>query len=111
MGGETTRWEWRAELEALAAAPEHHRLLLENERVRVLETVVPVAATTPVHTHRWASVEYVLEPSGIVRRDSEGTILLDARRAPDAALATSEVLWARPCPPPSAANVGEAARA
>ncbi|HJZ62371.1 MAG TPA: hypothetical protein VKD47_09465 [Miltoncostaeaceae bacterium] len=108
MGGETTRWEWPDELDALAAAPEHHRLLLENERVRVLETVVPVAATTPVHTHRWASVEYVLEPSGIVRRDSEGTILLDTRRAPDAALATSEVLWAGPFPPHSVENVGEA---
>jgi len=32
--------EWPEELDALTAAPANHRLLLENERVRVLETVV-----------------------------------------------------------------------
>jgi hypothetical protein len=32
------RWEWSDELDAVAAAPAHHHVLLENERVRVLET-------------------------------------------------------------------------
>jgi hypothetical protein len=48
-----------AELDALCAAPANHRLLLENDRVRVLETLVAVGTSTPVLTHRWASVEYV----------------------------------------------------
>jgi hypothetical protein len=48
----TETWRWPDELDALRAASANHRRLLENERVRVLETVVPVAMATPVHTHR-----------------------------------------------------------
>lgn len=42
--------------DAVLAAPAHHRLVLENERVRVLETVIPAGDTTPVHEHPWQSV-------------------------------------------------------
>jgi hypothetical protein len=108
MDTEITRWEWPDELDALTAAPAHHRLLLENERVRVLETVVPVAGRTPVHTHRWPSVEYVLSPTSFVRRDGEGTVVFDTRRAADAELWGSEVLWSDPFPPHSVENVGDA---
>jgi hypothetical protein len=67
MSGDTTQWVWLDELDALRAAPANHRLLLENSR-RGIETVVPVEANTPVHTHRCASVEYVLSASSFVRR-------------------------------------------
>ena len=66
---EKTSWDWPDELDALVAAPENHHLLLENDQVRVIETQVPVRATTPVHTHRWASVEYVLSTTDFIRRD------------------------------------------
>ena len=33
------RWEWSDGLDAEVAAPAHHHVLLENERVRVLEMV------------------------------------------------------------------------
>jgi quercetin dioxygenase-like cupin family protein len=46
------RWPWPDALDALIAALEHHTLLLENERVRVLETHIPPGAVTAVHTHR-----------------------------------------------------------
>jgi hypothetical protein len=42
-----------------ACRPANHQLLLENDRVRVLLTTIPRGATTPIHTHRWPSVEYV----------------------------------------------------
>ena len=51
--------EWPAELEAVTAAPESHRVLLENEHVRVLEVVVRAGEKEPVHTHPWPSVMLV----------------------------------------------------
>jgi quercetin dioxygenase-like cupin family protein len=100
------RWTWPDELDALSAAPQNHRVLLENERVRVLQTHIPVGATTPVHTHRWPSIEYVQSGSHLVRRDGNGNVKLDSRVA-GAPLRASEVTWAEPFPPHSAENVGE----
>jgi hypothetical protein len=37
-------WPWPRELDALIAAPDSHRLLLENDRVRVLEVVIEPGA-------------------------------------------------------------------
>ncbi|HYB28614.1 MAG TPA: VOC family protein [Solirubrobacteraceae bacterium] len=106
-GAGETGWEWPARLDALAAAPANHILLLENERVRVLETVIPVASMTAVHTHRWPSVEYVVSASSLIRRDGDGNVLFDSREA-QAELEPSEVLWSGPFPPHSVENVGDA---
>jgi quercetin dioxygenase-like cupin family protein len=54
------RWEWSDELDAVVAAPAHDHVLLENERVRVLETRIEPGDATPVHTHPWPNVQYVL---------------------------------------------------
>ena len=48
------------ELDALVAAPEQHEVLLENARVRVLDTRIPAGSRTPVHTHQWAAVHDVI---------------------------------------------------
>ncbi len=36
-------WPWPDSLDALRAAPNYHRLLFENDRVRVLEVRIPRA--------------------------------------------------------------------
>ena len=42
--------------DALQAAPGSHKLIFENEFVRVLEVTVPAPGTTiPMHHHRWPS--------------------------------------------------------
>lgn len=56
-------WPWDPSLDAVVAAPGSHRVLLENDRVRVLEVVVPPGVKEPVHTHRWPSVFYITDPS------------------------------------------------
>jgi hypothetical protein len=99
-------WEWPDELDALAAAPEHHSLLLENERVRVLETLIPPGETTAVHTHRWPNVQHVLSSTDFIRRDGEGAVLLDTRAASGHA-ETRPTHWSDPLPPHSIENVGE----
>lgn len=106
MDVKADRWEWPDELDALTAAPGNHELLLENDRVRVLLTTIPIDATTPVHTHRWPSVEYVLCATNFVRRDADGTVLFDTRTA-DAEPRVSDVLWSDPFPPHSLENVGD----
>ena len=102
-----SHWPWPDELDALTAAPGNHRRLLEDERVRVLETVIAVGTTTPVHTHRWPCVEYIVSATDIVRRDGDGKVLLDTRRGGDA-LQSGEGRWGNALPPHSIENVGDA---
>ena len=48
-------------LDAVVAAPGHHALLFENERVRVLDTRVQPGDTVPLHVHPWPAIQYFLE--------------------------------------------------
>jgi hypothetical protein len=94
-------------LDALSAAPGHHTLLLENGRVRVLETRIAPGELVPVHTHCWPSVLYVLSSSDFVRRDAGGTVDLDSR-ASGAVGSPPSVRWLEALPPHSLENVGAA---
>jgi predicted metal-dependent enzyme (double-stranded beta helix superfamily) len=51
--------------DAVAAAPDSHRVLLEDDEVRVLRVEVAPGATEPVHDHRWPSVMYFEHPQPI----------------------------------------------
>lgn len=42
--------------DAVAAAPENHKVILENDMVRVLEARVPLRSREVPHTHFWPSV-------------------------------------------------------
>jgi mannose-6-phosphate isomerase-like protein (cupin superfamily) len=70
---------WPAALDALTAAPAHHRLLFENASVRVLDTRIAPGERTPVHTHQWPAAHYVVSWSDFIRRDAQGHILVDTR--------------------------------
>ncbi|MGH9649423.1 MAG: hypothetical protein ACRD3A_10265 [Terriglobales bacterium] len=97
---------WPDSLDALAAAPANHRLLLENEHARVLETVIPPGARTPAHTHRWPSVQYLCSWSDFLRRDHDGKVVLDTRALPAPQLGAA--LWSEPLPLHSVENIGAA---
>lgn len=91
-----------SELDALIAAPKQHRLLLENDRVRVLDTEIAPGERTPLHTHCWPAVHYIVSWSDFVRRDSDDATLVDTRgREP-----VSGALWSAPLGPHSLENVG-----
>jgi hypothetical protein len=92
-------------LDAVVAAPSFHRVLLENESVRVLDTVVHPNETVPLHTHRWPGVLYVLSWSDCVRRDAEGSVTMDSRTLPSVPPGTT--LWSGPLPPHTLENVGD----
>ena len=44
---QSVEWPWP---DALVAASKHHRLVLENDRVRVLDTRIAPGDTGPLHT-------------------------------------------------------------
>jgi quercetin dioxygenase-like cupin family protein len=98
--------EWPAALDAMVAAPAHHEVLFENERVRVLDSCIKPGDTVPVHTHRWASVLYVLSTSDFIRYDTEGKAVFDSRTA-ESRLDSGAVLWSPPLHPHSVRNVGD----
>jgi hypothetical protein len=102
----TKGWEWQDDLDAAVAAPEHHSVLLENDRVRVLDAQAERGDTVPVHTHRWAGVQYVMSLGDFVRRDADGQLLADSR-AMDLPRERPLVLWSEPLPPHTLENVGD----
>ncbi|WP_238539126.1 hypothetical protein [Novosphingobium sp. AP12] len=51
--------------DAVAAAPGSHRVLMEDDKIRVLRVEVAPGATEPVHDHRWPSVMYFEQPQPI----------------------------------------------
>ena len=107
MDGPDDAWEWPDSLDALTAAPAQHRLLFENDAVRVLETVIEPGDTTPVHTHRWPGIFYVLSTAHFVRRDGDGAVLVDTRAA-GVSLEQGAAVWTAALPPHTLENVGAA---
>ena len=98
-------WPWPDSLDALIAAADYHFLVLENERVRVLEVVIPPGAFVPVHTHRWPSVIHIVSASHFVRHDEHGEVLLDTRSVASTS-AQPGAIWSPALPPHSVENVG-----
>ena len=100
-----TSWPYPDSLDALIAAPQHHKLLFENEFVRVLETRIPPGETTAIHTHRYPASNYILSWSDFLRLDDKGNVMLDTRtlaKKPGPGAAS----WVDALPPHSLQNIG-----
>lgn len=97
-------WPWPDSLDALVAAPKHHRLVLENDYVRVLEVRIAPGETVPLHTHRWPSVLHLMQWADFVRRDEKGSQIVDTRVLPQSAKVLGPV-WAGPLAPHTVENV------
>lgn len=48
--------QWDPQLDAVVAAPANHKVIFENERLRVLEVTLRPDEEEPTHHHRWPSV-------------------------------------------------------
>jgi quercetin dioxygenase-like cupin family protein len=93
-------------LDAMTAAPDHHTVLFENDRVRVLDTRVGPGERTPVHAHEWPAALYVLGWSDFVRCDPNDKVLIDSRatgNVPEIGAA----MWLAPLEPHYVRNVGD----
>ena len=92
------------DLDGVIAAPDNHRVLFENDAVRVLETTIAAGDLTPLHTHLAPTVMYVVSGSHFVRRDEHGATMVDTRANPDFAL--PKVLYAESIPKHTLENTG-----
>ncbi len=93
-------------MDAVIAAPDHHRVIFENERVRVMELKVKPGEIVPVHTHRWATVNYVVSHSDFLSYDAEGKVKLDSRND-ESGMKEGAVFCLPPYPPlHSVKNIG-----
>jgi hypothetical protein len=98
---------WPDSLDALVAAPNHHTLLLEDDRVRVLQTTIPPGDVVPLHTHRWGGVAYLKSCSHFIRRDEHGNVLFDSRNAGELPRVPC-AKWMPPLIPHTVENLGPA---
>lgn len=96
---------WSPELDAVIAAPRHHRLALENEFVRVLETVVEPGEVVPMHTHSSFAATYFVTFGDFVRRGEHGELLVDSRTI-DHGIVPGRAVWSDPLGPHTLENVG-----
>ena len=96
---------WPLELDAVIAAQRHHRLALENEFVRVLETVIEPGDIVPMHTHSSFAATYFVTFSDFVRRGEQGELLVDSRTI-DHGIVPGKAIWSDPLGPHTLENVG-----
>ena len=75
--------EWPLELDAVIAAPKNHKILLENDKVRVLEVTMAPGEKEALHHHRWPGVLYIQEADDFVDYDGDGNVIFDSRQIPE----------------------------
>ena len=98
-------WSWPETMDALLAAPASHHVLLENDRVRVLEVVIEPGTREPEHTHRAPSVMIDDEPARI--RYYVGREMRFESPERSGAPPAVQVGWMEPEGPHSVENVDE----
>ncbi len=75
--------DWPSKLDAVIAAPNNHKILLENDKVRVLEVTLQPDEVEPLHHHQWPSVLYIQEAGDFTDSDGDGNIIFDSRQLPE----------------------------
>lgn len=83
QSGSKGPWIWPASFDAVVAASKNHKVLFENDRVRVLEVTVFAHANENVHTHANPSVFIRPVDCKVDLRywDGKGHVLFDTRVA------------------------------
>ena len=98
--------EESADYYPLKAAPEHHKPLLENEFVLVLDVSIPAGATVPAHLHPWPAVFITLKPGHLLFRNLAGQVVRETRPPSDLS-ENPHVEWRTPDTEPMViSNVG-----
>jgi hypothetical protein len=55
-------WIWPDSLDALKAAPENHKVVYEDDDVRILAVILDGHKSEPIHTHKWKSIMWIAKP-------------------------------------------------
>jgi quercetin dioxygenase-like cupin family protein len=97
------------DLDAVAAAPGNHKVLLENDEVRVLQVEVAPGEAEPVHEHRWPSIIHTQSPQPAidVRYAVKNAELVEISRIRFPAGNPPPAIWSPPEKPHAVQNLGK----
>lgn len=98
-------WPWPETLDAVVAASGSHHVLMDNERVRVLEVVIEPGTREAEHTHHALSVMLIDEPARI-RYYVDDQLRFESPQATDASSGV-RVRWMQPEGPHSVENIDQ----
>ena len=98
--------DWPKDQDAVISAKRNHKILLENDSVRVLEVTVLPGETEAVHHHQWPSVLYFMDAGDFINRDGSGNIILDTRKLKEP-LKFPLTMWKAPEAPHSVQNLSK----
>jgi len=98
--------DWPKDQDAVVSAPNNHKILLENDKVRVLEVTIAPNELEPVHHHQWPSVLYIMEAGDFIDRDGEGNVIMDSRQIPES-LIFPLTMYKNPEAPHSVENLSD----
>lgn len=101
---QSNRCAWPDSLDAVVAAPGNHRVLFENDQVRVLDVTVAPGEREPLHAHCLPSVLYVMSEGVYRDYDASGNVVEDQNVAPPAS-AFPITLWMGPQAPHAVENL------
>lgn len=98
--------DWPKDQDAVISAKKNHKVLLENDSVRVLEVTILPSEIEAVHHHQWPSVLYIMEAGDFIDRDGEGNVILDTRKL-SSPLKFPLTMWKSPEAPHSVENLSK----
>lgn len=98
--------DWPKDQDAVISAKKNHKILMENDSVRVLEVTVLPHEKEAVHHHQWPSVLYIMEAGDFIDRDGEGNVIFDTRQLPSP-LKFPMTMWKSPEAPHSIENLSK----
>lgn len=88
-----------SDVDATRTDAEHHEVLLENDRVRVLLMTYPAGATSPVHAHRPGAM--------VVLQGGRSRNIVEGEPQEETAAARGDVGWSEGSPPHATENLGD----
>jgi hypothetical protein len=59
----TAAADWPDSLDAVTAAPANHKVVFENDKVRILQVIGEPYVLEPLHTHKWPSIMWSANPN------------------------------------------------
>ncbi|WGK65850.1 nuclear transport factor 2 family protein [Croceiramulus getboli] len=98
--------DWPEELDAVNGAPDNHKILLENDQVRVLDVTLAPNEVENLHHHRWPSVLYIMQAGEFTDQDAEGNFIMDSRELPEP-LQFPLTMWKKPEAPHTVTNLSD----
>jgi hypothetical protein len=84
--GSTAAWPWPDSMDAVSAAPANHKVLYEDEKVRILEVTVAPGEKENMHFHRWPSILIVDSPAKKKEYTSDGKAVVTDKPSADTPL-------------------------